>query len=280
MKPATLAEARRWGIDQLAATSPSAAIDTDCLLAAATDLDPVQLRAWPETPLDAAAWQRFRRSMARRRAGEPVAYLLGRRAFMDFELTITPAVLIPRPETEHLVEAALEQPTDRVLELGTGSGCIAIALARAWPDTRIDAVDRSRGALAVARGNADALGITSIRFLAGDWYGPVTTDRYGLIVSNPPYIADHEPEPDRDDARFEPRGALRAGADGLEALDTIIAAAPRHLRPGGRIWLEHGHRQAPAIRDRLAAQGFSGIESRFDLAGHERVTGGVLEHPA
>ena len=280
MKPATLAEARRWGIDQLAATSPSAAIDTDCLLAAATGLDPVQLRAWPETPLEAAAWQRFRHSLQRRQAGEPVAYLLGRRGFMDFDLAITPAVLIPRPETEHLVEAALEQPTDRVLELGTGSGCIAIALARAWPDTRIDAVDRSPEALTVASANADALGLTSIRFLAGDWYTPVATNRYGLIVSNPPYIADHEPEPDRDDARFEPRGALRAGATGLEALDTIIAEAPRHLRPGGRIWLEHGHHQGPAIRERLGAQGFSGIESRCDLAGHARVSGGVLEDPA
>ncbi|MEX0429901.1 peptide chain release factor N(5)-glutamine methyltransferase [Spiribacter insolitus] len=280
MDPATLAEARRWGIDQLAETSPSAAIDTDCLLAAATGLEPVQLRAWPEASIEPAAWQRFRTTLRRRRDGEPVAYLLGRRGFMDFELAVTPSVLIPRPETEHLVEAALAQPADRVLELGTGSGCIAIALARAWPSARIDAVDRSSDALAVASRNAEALGAVSVRFLAGDWYAPVAGNRFGLIIANPPYIADDEPEPDRDDARFEPRGALRAGATGLEALEFIIAAAPRHLDPGGRIWLEHGYGQGAAVRGRLAEQGFTAIETRRDLAGHERVSGGILERPA
>ena len=278
--PASLAEARRWGIEQLAATSPSAAIDTDCLLAAATGLTPVRWRAWPETPLDPDAWQRFHDTLQRRRSGEPVAYLLGRRGFLDFELAVTPAVLIPRPETEHLVEAALEEVTDRILELGTGSGCIAIALARAWPDARIDAVDVSDEALAVASGNAKALNAGAIRFLQGEWFAPVEGQRYGLIVANPPYIADNEPEPDHDDARFEPRRALRAGATGLEALETVIAAAPRHLEPGGRIWLEHGCRQGPAVRDQLARHGFGAIETRHDLAGHERVTGGRLGHPA
>ncbi|TVO62358.1 peptide chain release factor N(5)-glutamine methyltransferase [Spiribacter vilamensis] len=275
----TLGEAQRRGVELLAAARSDAEIDVDWLLTAATGLNNARRRAHPEDWMTETAWRRFRALLQRRYRGEPVAYLLGRRGFLDFDLVVTPAVLIPRPETEHLVEAALETPAARVLELGTGSGCIAIALARAWPAASVDATDCSAEALTVATQNAAILGVEGIRFLRGDWYEPVSGPRYNLIVANPPYIGEQEPEPDQDDARFEPRIALRAEEDGLAALRTIIAGAPDHLEPTGRLWVEHGFRQGPAVRDCLAAHGFEAIETRLDLAGHERVSGGRLGYP-
>lgn len=272
----TLAQAQRRGVELLAATPADADIDVDWLLTAATGLSAAQRRAHPEDPITETAWRRFQALLQRRYRGEPVAYLLGRRGFLDFELVVTPAVLIPRPETEHLVEAALETPAARVLELGTGSGCIAIALARAWPAATVDATDCSAEALTVATQNAAILGADGIRFRLGDWYEPVSGSQYNLIVANPPYIGEQAPEPDQGDARFEPRLALRAEESGLAALRTIIVGAPRHLEPAGRIWLEHGYDQGPAVRECLAAHGFEAIETRRDLAGHERVSGGRL----
>ena len=270
----TLAEAWRRGRDLLGQSSPSPDIDVDRLLTAATGMDAARRRAHPERELPAADWRRFQALARRRHQGEPVAYLLGRRGFLDFELVVTPAVLIPRPETEHLVEAALEAPAARVLELGTGSGCIAIALARAWPEALIDTTDYSAEALTVASHNAALLGADSVRFRQGDWYAPVAGSRYNLIVSNPPYIGDQEPEPDQGDARFEPVAALRAEDSGFSDLYQLIAGAPAHLEADGRLWLEHGHEQGPAVRDCLQRHGFDAIETRRDLAGHERLTGG------
>ena len=275
----TLDEARQRGTTLLGAVHGDAAVDVDWLLTAATGLNAAQRRAHPEDRMTEAAWRQFQALLQRRYRGEPVAYLLGRRGFLDFNLVVTPAVLIPRPETEHLVEAALETRAARVLELGTGSGCIAIALARAWPAATIDATDCSAEALTVATQNAAILGAERIRFRRGDWYEPVAGSRYNLIVANPPYIGDEEPEPDQNDARFEPRLALRAGEDGLAALRTIIAGAPEHLEPGGRLWVEHGFRQGPAVRESLAANGFGAIETRTDLAGHDRVSGGRYGDP-
>ncbi|MEX0372020.1 peptide chain release factor N(5)-glutamine methyltransferase [Spiribacter roseus] len=270
----TLAEARQRGQRMLDPVSVSAAVDADWLLGAATGQSAAQRRAHPEQPLAEPAWRRYQGLLQRRYRGEPVAYLLGRCGFMDFELVVTPAVLIPRPETEHLVEAALESPAARVLELGTGSGCIAIALGRAWPNARIDATDQSAEALTVANQNAALLGVDNLRLRQGDWYEPVGTARYDLIVSNPPYIGPAEPEPDQGDARFEPRAALRADESGLAALRIIIEGAAAHLEDAGRLWVEHGHTQGPAVREYLAAQGFEAIETRRDLAGHERISGG------
>ncbi|WP_159308986.1 N5-glutamine methyltransferase family protein, partial [Spiribacter roseus] len=166
----TLAEARQRGQRMLDPVSVSAAVDADWLLGAATGQSAAQRRAHPEQPLAEPAWRRYQGLLQRRYRGEPVAYLLGRCGFMDFELVVTPAVLIPRPETEHLVEAALESPAARVLELGTGSGCIAIALGRAWPNARIDATDQSAEALTVANQNAALLGVDNLRLRQGDWY--------------------------------------------------------------------------------------------------------------
>ncbi|MDR9454653.1 MAG: peptide chain release factor N(5)-glutamine methyltransferase [Spiribacter sp.] len=275
--PPTLAEARRRAGQDLAPVSASPGLDAECLLACATGLARTQFRAHPEAVLEAPAWARFQHLVERRLSGEPVAHLTGHRGFMDFELRVGPAVLIPRPETEHLVEAALERPAASVLDLGCGSGCVAIALARAWPEADIDAVDVSETALSVARANARELGADQIRFHAGDWYTPVSRQHYSLIVSNPPYIGADEAEPDTGDLRFEPRQALIAGPTGLEAIHIVIRGAPAQLHPGGQLWLEHGYRQGPPVREELAAAGFTAIETQHDLAGHERISGGRLE---
>lgn len=272
--PPTLAEARRLGQARLADCSDSAGNDAEHLLAHATGLDRSHFRAHPERRLEAAAWHEFQRLIEQRRASQPVAYLTGERGFMDFALQVDERVLIPRPETEHLVEAALEQPADSVLDLGTGSGCIAIALARAWPHAQVDAIDCCADALSVAQQNIKASAASSIRLLQGDWYAPIGDARYDLIVSNPPYIGDDEPHPEQGDAQYEPRGALRAGPTGLEAIARIVEQAPDHLTVNGRLWLEHGWRQGSDVRDFLDAAGFVAIETRTDLAGHERITGG------
>ncbi len=278
MNPApTLASARKQGREQLAATSPSAGLDADCLLAQATGLTRVDFFAHPDRALTASAWHSYQVLLERRATGEPVAYLLGEREFMDFTLAVDQDVLIPRPETEHLVEAALREPAERVLDLGTGSGCVAIALARAWPRATIDAVDQSAAALAIAQRNAQSLGVSHIQFYQGDWYTPIGTQRYALIVSNPPYIGAHEPEPNQGDARFEPPQALRSGGDGLAALSTIIRNASAHLTQNGRLWVEHGYRQGPAVRALLEQAGFGQIQTEPDLAGHERISGGIKE---
>ncbi len=262
------------GKTRLAGCSESAGVDAEHLLASVTGLDRSALRAYPERPLEATAWADFQHLIEQRRQSLPVAYLTGERGFMDWRLHVDARVLIPRPETEHLVEAALEQPATSVLDLGTGSGCVAIALAKAWPKARIDAIDCSAEALVVAQMNLDRTATSSIRLLHGSWYAPLTDERYDLIVSNPPYIGNDEPHPDQGDAQHEPRGALRAGPTGLEAIAQIIQGAPDYLTPGGRLWLEHGYRQAAEVRDLLDKTGFIAIETRMDLAGHERITGG------
>lgn len=218
--------------------------------------------------------------LQRRVGGEPMAYILGRRAFYDLELAVTPDVLIPRPETERLVEAALERlppaAPSRLLDLGTGSGAIALVLARQRPQAQVTAVDRSAPALAVARANAQRLGLPRVRFVLSDWYAGIEGEVFDLIVANPPYVAGDDPHLQRGDVRFEPAGALRAGADGLAAIRVIVAGGPAHLRPGGWLLLEHGHDQAAACQALLAAAGFEAVFTLSDLAGLPRVSGGRL----
>lgn len=209
----------------------------------------------------------------RRRAGEPVAYLTGAKEFYGLPLAVDTRVLVPRPDTETVVEWALEVLRDRVaprvIDLGTGSGAIALAIHSQRPDARVEAVDRSAGALAVARSNAQRLGL-GVRFRQASWLEGAGT--YDLVVSNPPYIA--EDDPHLPALRHEPREALAAGRDGLDDLRAIVAAAPAHLAPGGWLLLEHGWDQAPAVRDLLAAAGFGDVASRHDLGGHARCSGG------
>ena len=215
---------------------------------------------------------------ARRRAGEPVAYLTGEREFYGLSFTVTPAVLIPRPETELLVDYACEllapgRPA-RVLDLGTGSGCVAIAVASERPAARVTAVDASAAALEVARANAARLG-APVTFVQSDWFAALGDTRYELILGNPPYVAAGDPHLGLGDVRFEPQTALVAGADGLDCIRAIVAAAGAHLVAGGHLAFEHGYDQAAACRALLSQAGFVDVGSRRDLAGIERMTCGA-----
>jgi len=220
---------------------------------------------------------------ARRAGGEPVAYLVGHREFFGREFAVSGAVLIPRPETELLVEIALAgvgaggtaTSTARILDLGTGSGCIAITLALEFPQAQVTAVDASEAALQIAIKNAEQLG-AQLRFVQSNWFTALDGERFDLIVANPPYIAAADPHLAAGDLRHEPPAALSSGADGLEDIRRIIAVASAYLAPGGQLWLEHGYDQAEAVRALLAAKGLTGIEQHRDLAGTVRVSGGWL----
>jgi release factor glutamine methyltransferase len=250
------------------------------LLAAASGFSQASVIAHPERELPAEVAQRFEAMAARRRAGEPVAYVLGRREFFGLELAVGPAVLIPRPESELLVELALERlPADSdaaVLELGTGSGAIALALKRLRPRARVVAIEASAAALEVARRNAARLGL-EIELRHGRWFDPVAGERFALVVSNPPYVAEGDPHLAEGDLRFEPRAALVAGVDGLDAIREIARAAPAHLAGRGWLLLEHGMGQEVAVRGLLAWAGLEGIATWPDLAAIARVTGGRLK---
>lgn len=220
----------------------------------------------------------FQLLAARRFHGEPVAYLIGKHEFYSLDFTVTSAVLIPRPETELLVDLALQRiPTDRpckVLDLWTGSGAIAITIAKHRHLADIIAVDSSADAAAVAKLNAAQLDAGNVHVITGNWFDEVAGERFDLIVSNPPYIADGDPHLAQGDLRFEPRTALTAGDDGLECIRFIIASASSHLVEGGGLLLEHGYNQADVCRQLLDKADFGGVFSRPDLAGIMRVSGG------
>jgi len=240
--------------------------------------DRAWLMAHAGDALSRDAAQAFFALAKRRRDGEPVAYLTGRREFWGLDLTVTPAVLIPRPETETLVEVALARlPVDRgvrVLDLGTGSGAIALALAHERPQAEILATDVAPEALDVARGNAARLAIGNVTFLRSDWYAGVPPDRYDAIVANPPYIALGDPHLREGDLRFEPRGALASGVTGLSALATTVGGARDRLVPGGFLAVEHGFDQGDAVRKLFEASRFVAVEASRDLAGIWRVVVG------
>jgi release factor glutamine methyltransferase len=232
------------------------------------------LEAHPEAKVSSGDTASFSALAARRAAGEPVAYLTGRREFYGLDFQVTPAVLIPREETELLVDLAREFGAARILDLGTGSGCLAIAVAKHLPQAEVTAVDASAAALAVARENAARHGV-KVRFLQGDWFAPLAAARFDLILANPPYVAEADPHLSQGDVRFEPRAALASGPDGLDDIRRIVAQAPAHLVPGGQLWFEHGYDQAPAAAALLVGAGFTGIAQRRDLSGILRVSGGV-----
>jgi len=252
-------------------------VDNRVLLCHALGLTRVGLITQSTRELTADEAARLADLIARRLAGEPVAYLVGRREFYGLPFEVDPAVLIPRPETEWLVELALERlpPRDRVLDMGTGSGAIAVALAHTRPDALVTALDVSEEALAVARRNA-AANAAGVRFLASDWYAALEGEQFELIVSNPPYIAAGDSHLAQGDLRFEPAGALTDHADGLSALRRIVAGAAPHLAPQGWLLMEHGYDQSAAVRALLAAAGFEQVQSWPDLAGIERVSGARL----
>jgi release factor glutamine methyltransferase len=262
-----------------AARAKLPASEARLLLGHVLGLSAAWLLAHDDDVLEEDALLAFASLVARRAGGEPVAYLLGYREFFGRKFLVSPAVLIPRPETELLVEVALTgiaaASDPRVLDLGCGSGCIAITLALESPSAKVSAVDSSEAALTVARRNAELLG-GHVDFMPGDWFESLAGERFDLIVANPPYVAASDPHLGEGDLRCEPLAALSSGADGLDALRRIIAVAPAHLRSGGTIWLEHGYDQAAAVRGLLAAAGLAGIEQHRDLAGTVRVSGARL----
>ncbi|NIP73694.1 MAG: peptide chain release factor N(5)-glutamine methyltransferase, partial [Gammaproteobacteria bacterium] len=225
------------------------ALDAELLLGHVLGRPRTFLHAWPELALDARAKARFEALVARRAAGEPAALLIGRREFWSLDLTVTPDTLVPRPETERLVELTLERlppgTRRRVADLGTGSGNVALAIARERPACRVVASDCSPQALVVARANARALGIGNVEFVRGDWCAALPGESFDAIVSNPPYIRDGDPHLRK--LRFEPRGALVGGRDGLAQIRRIGASAPDRLRPGGWLLLEHGHDHGESV---------------------------------
>jgi release factor glutamine methyltransferase len=270
----TLREALLLAAAGLEGVSGSPALDAEVLLAAVLGKSRAFLRSHGENRLGPSERSRYQALLTRRRNGEPVAYLTGLREFWSQQLEVGPGVLVPRPETELLVEAALDELrgncAPRILDLGTGSGAIAIALALGIPGAVVVAVDASAAALEIARRNAIRAGPVKIEFLRGDWYGPVAGRRFDLIVANPPYLAADDPHLPA--LRYEPASALIAGASGLEAIATIAAGAPHHLRPGGSLILEHGYEQGPAVREILGSAGLEGACSLRDLAGLERAS--------
>lgn len=259
--------------------SPTERLDAELLLAAALGKSRSFLHTWPERIVSSEAAQVFADYLERRRAGEPVAYILGQQGFWKLDLEVAPHTLIPRPDTELLVETALElvPPTPaRVLDLGTGTGAIALALASECPAWQVTAVDRIDEAVALAERNRERLGLGNVQVRASHWFAALVGERFDMILSNPPYIRAADPHLVAGDVRFEPSSALVAGEDGLDDLRVIVAQAPAHLQPCGWLLLEHGYDQAPAVRDLLAAAGFIDVASRVDLGGHERISLGRL----
>ena len=255
--------------------SPTARLDAELLLAAVLGKPRSYLRTWPEHEPGAEQLAAFAALLERRRAGEPVAYILGHQGFWSLDLEVAPHTLIPRPDTELLVETALQlapATSQRLLDLGTGSGAIALALASERGGWQVTGVDRIAEAVALAERNRQRLKLGNAEFRQSSWFDGLAGERFGLILSNPPYIAADDRHLGEGDVRFEPLSALVAGVDGLDDIRQIIAQAPRHLQAGGWLLLEHGYDQAEAVRELLAAAGFTAVDSRRDLGGHQRIS--------
>lgn len=259
--------------------SPTARLDAELLLAAALGKSRSYLHTWPEKIVSSESALIFADYLHRRRAGEPVAYILGQQGFWNLDLEVAPHTLIPRPDTELLVETALQllpATSANVLDLGTGSGAIALALASERAAWQVTAVDRVLEAVALAERNRQRLALDNVTVLNSHWFSALADHRFDLIISNPPYIAAGDVHLAEGDVRFEPESALVAGPDGLDDIRQIVAAAPQHLNPGAWLMLEHGYDQGAPVRDLLQGAGFTQVESRKDLGAHERITLGRL----
>lgn len=264
----------RQGATQLG--GDASRFEAELLLLHALGRDRAWLFAHGSDPVDPAVHDTYAALLARRASGEPIAYITGRRGFWTLDLRVSPATLIPRAETERLVELALERlaadaPT-RIADLGTGSGAIALAIASERPLAQVVATDASAAALEIAQANAREHGLGQVRFVHGDWFAPLAGERFDLIASNPPYIEAGDAHLTRGDLRFEPASALASGADGLADIRRIVAQAPAHLRPGGWLLLEHGFDQGDAVRALLREAGFDEARTEQDLEHRDRVS--------
>ena len=270
----TVQELLRSGSDL---PTDSARRDTEILLCHCLGKSRAWLYTWPEKVVARDCARDFKKLLAQRREGVPVAYLTGEREFWSLQLAVSDATLIPRPETETLVSWALELALPNaasVLDLGTGSGAIALALASERPHWHVTALDVSEEALQVARGNAVRTRLTSVHFVQSDWYQAVTGQRFNALLANPPYIDGDDPHLALGDVRFEPRSALVSSDSGLEDLGRLVTGAPDQLLDGGWLLLEHGFEQANAVRVMLHDAGFSQVSTRRDMSGQQRITGG------
>ncbi len=274
----TVASLLKESTSRLADSSDSARLDAEVLLAHALGAQRAQLYGDPERIVRPEIIERFTTLVSERRSGRPVAQLVGTREFWSLQLKVTPDTLVPRPETELLVECALrrlpEDSQDPVCDLGTGTGAVALALASERPGAKVVATDISEPALAVARYNAGALGLERVRFEFGDWLRAVHDEQFAMIVSNPPYVDDKQWLLRRYELGYEPALALRAGRNGLMCLRKIVDEAPAHLQPGGWLLVEHGFRQGPVVAGLFQAAGFEQITTYRDLPGRPRVTEG------
>lgn len=274
----TISQALQQARQNLQASSPSPASDASILLCHVLDCSSSHLIAWPDKQLSSANEQHYNDIIQRRMLGTPVAYITGEKEFWSLALKVTPAVLIPRPETEILVEFALEvlrkKPTATIADLGTGSGAIACALASEHPGWKITATDASAEALAIAQHNADAHQLQNITFIQGNWCEALQQQDFDLIISNPPYVAIDDPHLDDGDVRFEPDGALSSGIKGMDDIELIAREAGAHLKPGGWLVIEHGYDQQQMVRDCFTSNGYVEITQQSDLADIPRITAG------
>jgi release factor glutamine methyltransferase len=263
------------------ATQKIGAVDARVLLAHVTGRSSAELAAHPEVQMRKQQEDAYRELVGRREAGEPVAYLTGSREFYGRQFKVSPAVLIPRPETELLVDLVLERvPRDasaRILDVGTGSGCVAISIASERSRCKILALDQSPDALAMARRNAYELHVGNVGFLSSNWFDALRDEHFDVIVSNPPYVASGDAHLSQGDLRFEPRGALDGGDDGLMAIRHLVIESQKHLVPGGWLLVEHGHDQGKAVRGLFEGAGYLDVFTESDLADIERVTGGRIK---
>lgn len=276
---ACVGELLRQAAARLAPVSESARLDAELLLARVLGRDRTWLFTWPDREVDQAPEIAFRSLLDERIAGKPVAWLLGEREFHGHLFRVTPDTLIPRPDSELLVETTLRllpETTQRLADLGTGTGAVGISLALARPAWRLILTDIHAETLTVAQENAARLGATQVQCRLSDWLEQVPAE-LDAIVSNPPYVAEQDPHLQQGDVRFEPRRALVAGSDGLDAIRVIVMQAPEKLRPGGLLALEHGYDQGEAVRALLGAAGFRAPVTEQDLAGRDRVTHGRLD---